>query len=181
MPVGAHRGDYVEGIGNRHDARSERDLLASQPARVTAPVPPLVVLGHGEHAVSQPARQRGSQLGAERRMRLDDRELVVGEAARLVQDRFVDAQLSDVVDESGPAQSVELDATEPELLAEHLRIGTHSLGVTPGDPVVLAQRSDQLEEVLGCCCGLVGPGLAIPAEEQRQVGGGGDPRRDGQP
>ena len=41
--IGAHRGHGVEGVGDVHDAREERNLVAAQPVRITLAVGPLVV------------------------------------------------------------------------------------------------------------------------------------------
>src|SRR5439155_261059 len=43
LGVGPHRGQRVEGIGDRRDRAVEPDLLAFEPARVTAAVLPFVV------------------------------------------------------------------------------------------------------------------------------------------
>ena len=72
-----------------------------------------------------------------------------GESPWLVEDRVRDQQLSDVVQQSGPLELIELVGAEPELLTEQSTVRTHSFRVTTGGTVVDAQRGDELEYPLG--------------------------------
>ena len=119
--------------------------------------------------VAQPTRQWCRQLGAELGVQLDRLELFVGQLPRLVQDRRVDAQLADVVHQPGPSQPIELDAGEPHLLADHLRVGAHTFRVTAGEPVVVAQRADQFEQPLGGVRRFVGTRRCVLVEQLLQL------------
>ncbi len=162
--VGADRGEHVEHVRHGDDAAGLRDLGAAQPLRVARTVPLLVVFDDREHAVAQPGGQRCSELGAHLGVQLDDGELFVGQRARLVEDLRRHAQLADVVDERRPAQPIEFTPGEPHLLADHLGVCPHSLRVTAGDPVVAAQRCDEVEQVFGRGRGALLTAAGVPLD-----------------
>ena len=100
--VGGHR---LVGVGDREDARLERDRLAGEARRVSAPVDALVV---GEHPVADVA-----QVGvledprAELRVAADLLPLAVVQRAGLVEDGVGDPQLADVVQHAGGAHALD--------------------------------------------------------------------------
>ena len=104
--VWAGRSHHLEGIGDGDDPGGERDLTAAQPTRITAAVPPLVVLSDGQGPFPEPWLQRSRQLLPLERMGLDLRPLAGIEGSRLVEHLGWHDHLADVVEERGPAQPV---------------------------------------------------------------------------
>ena len=112
-PVGGHR---LEGVGDKDDARLERDLLAGEAVGIAAAVEALVVVAH-------PARLELHVGGlddvvAQQRVALHVLVLVVGELGGLVEDRVGDADLAHVVQQPGQAQAREPPGLEAQLGAD---------------------------------------------------------------
>ncbi len=82
-------------------------------------------------------------------MLLDGVELGVRQLARLVQDLRRDEQLADVVQQRRPPQVIQGGAGDLQLLADHVGVGTHPLGVPARETVVHAEGGDELEQLLG--------------------------------
>ena len=84
-------------VGNRHDSRGERDLLAGQAAWIPAAVPALVVPGHhlGDVRVDRPADDALSF----QRVLADEQPLPLRQGRRLREDVLVDLELPDVMEE----------------------------------------------------------------------------------
>ena len=119
----------VVGVRHRDDPPLHGDPVALQPARVAAPVEPLVVrerdrAPHGEAGrVADDPRPLGG-------VRLHGDPLVRRERARLLEDGGVDVDLADVVELGLKADVVHHRPAEPELGGDEPRIG-----VDPGDVV----------------------------------------------
>src|SRR5262249_32349448 len=84
LRVRAVPGDRVEGVDDHEDPGAQRDLLASEPARIAAAVPLLVVRVDDWHRALQ-ERDLLDQLLADLRVAPHDLPLFVGERAWLQQ------------------------------------------------------------------------------------------------
>src|SRR5256885_12647781 len=93
-PVG---NEHVVGVGDRQDARFERNLLAAQSPGIAAAIDALVV---GDHDLrfAMKARDPQEDLVAEVRVTLDRDPLVGVERAGLVEDGIRDPDLAYVLD-----------------------------------------------------------------------------------
>jgi hypothetical protein len=112
-PVGRHR---LEGVGDKDDARLQRDLVAAESMRIAASVDVLMVV---EHPPGFFLELRG----------LDDRMtdvnvsahrsgLFSGERPGLAKNPVGDADFADVVEQAGQAKPLDAIGVEPELLAD---------------------------------------------------------------
>src|SRR5438067_5225495 len=113
-PVGRHR---VEGVADEDDPRLERDLLAALAVRIAGAVPVLVAGADDRTHVLEPLDRRDDPL-AELGVRLHQRPLLGGQAARLGEDRRGDADLADVVEEGAELEPLERRRVEAERLAD---------------------------------------------------------------
>ena len=123
--------------------------MARQPSWVALTVPPLVVLPHRPRRVAQPIREGADELTPEVGVLLHDLELGRRERAGLVEDVGRHEQLADVVQHRRPPQAIQLAGVETELLADHVGVATNPLAVPTGQPIVEAERADELEQLLG--------------------------------
>ena len=105
--VGARAGDGVVRVGDVHDARGERDVVAAQPVRIAAAVRPLVVQ-LDDRDVGREKRHRPQDARAGTGMLLDDVELRVGQRAGLEQHVVGHADLADVVQQRAQADDFDL-------------------------------------------------------------------------
>ena len=112
-PVGRHR---VVGVADEDDARLDRDLLTREAVRVAAAVPVLVAVADDLADLLQPL-DRGEDARAQLGVEPDDLPLLVGERARLGEDRLGHADLADVVEERAELEPLQRLRVEPELLA----------------------------------------------------------------
>ena len=64
MAVAAAVGDRVEGIGDRDDARHQRNSLPLESSRISCAVPSFVVRGHSLGEVRKKSLERSKYLGA---------------------------------------------------------------------------------------------------------------------
>ena len=129
--VGPGRRHGVEGVGHGDDPGELRDLLAAQPGRVAQAVDALVVVEDPLEGLVEELDVL-EHLGAAQRVRLDHRELVVGEAARLLQDLRGHAELADVVEDPGVAQGVDPVLADAQDARDHHRCLGDPLAVTAG-------------------------------------------------
>src|ERR1035437_1027144 len=96
--VDAIRGERVERGSRRSDPSGEWDLLAGEPARVAAAVPPLVMGARDKGAhVHDLRRGVREHFVADLRVGLDHLVLLWGELATLLQDAVGDGDLADIV------------------------------------------------------------------------------------
>ena len=131
LAVRAPADQRVVHVADRHDAGLQRDRLAGDAVRVSAPAEPLVVPQHDRQLSFEPAQVR-QQVGALAGMRLDHRELLVGEPARLVQDPLGHLQLADVVEQPGHGQTAQRRRRQAHLHAHPHRQGSHPPRVLAG-------------------------------------------------
>ncbi len=95
--VRALLGQRVEHVGHSHDPAGQRDGIALQPL-VPFAVPVLMVAERNLFCHPQQAEAASREdPRADRRVRLDERELCFGELPELQQDRVGDSDLADVV------------------------------------------------------------------------------------
>src|SRR5580704_9531035 len=134
-PVGDHR---LVGVGDRQDPRLERDLVADGSLRVPPAVDPLVVrtdpIGDvGEAGVLEDAR-------ADLRMAHDLPPLGLVQGPRLVQNRVGDAELAEVVKDTGGVDA--LDAALGHIERERGLAGVRAdrAGVPRGAGVAHVER-----------------------------------------
>ena len=122
----------VEHVGDVHQPADQRDVLPRQARGVALAVPALVV---GARDVLRGLEQRRAALGedprADRGVRLDDLELLVGEPVGLEQDRVRDRDLAQVVQRRGAADQVDLVVGQPHPPAQAGGHRAHALGVLP--------------------------------------------------
>src|SRR4051794_6710151 len=108
--VGRHR---VVRVADEDDPRLERDLLARDAVGIAAAVPALVAVAHDLAHLLQLLDRRDDPL-TELGMRLHDRALFRGQAAGLREDRALDADLADVVQERTELEALERRLVETE-------------------------------------------------------------------
>ncbi len=118
---------HVEGIGETHDPRQQRDPPALEPPGITLPIPPFVV---GHHPVRQfriERRERRQDIASPTRVRGDGATLLGGESAVIVSNikqRCVD--LSDVVKECDPLECPLLMGVQTDGVTEDEGIPGHA-------------------------------------------------------
>ena len=128
--VRAAGGHHVPRVGDRDDARAERDRVAGQAVRIAGAVDALVVRAHPGDLV---ARQHlGRDLGAERGVQLHVRVLRRRQPARLQQRRVGHAHLADVVDERRELQPLDLRRRPAELGRQRAGHRGDAVGVADG-------------------------------------------------
>ena len=110
-PRGVHR---VEAIGDRQDARQQRDRIALEPFRVPAAVVAFMVVEHTGQQVGDRV-EAGQDAVADDRVLLDVFELVIRERPALGEDVIADADLADVVQQAGQVDVVLLGLAQAEL------------------------------------------------------------------
>ncbi len=162
----ARRRHRVVRVGDEHDPRRERDLLAGELVGIARAVPPLVVVENAlGHRVDAEALEHPV---ADLRMALEHEPLGVAERRRLPQQLLRDRELAEVVEVA--AESDQLDrrlvGAEPArdpcgVLADALRVPS----------VVRVARVDRLREALGRAVagravGAVGELLEIGAKDR---------------
>ena len=90
-------------------------------------------------------------------MALDDLELLVCELALLVQDLRGNLDLADVVQQRGPAQTLQRVLAQVHLLTDHLGVRPDPLRVPTGESVVGVECGHEHQQALGC----LGRGLSL--------------------
>ncbi|HMO24643.1 MAG TPA: hypothetical protein PKB10_00085 [Tepidisphaeraceae bacterium] len=102
LAIGSIAGHCVVGVSQGQHAGDQGDLQTGELVRVSAAVPALVVVEHaGQDVVKRLDVLK--HLKADSRVRLELLELLVGEFSGFAENRLGDADLADVVDESGDA------------------------------------------------------------------------------
>ena len=96
LPVGAIGRHGVVCIGNRRDARRQRNLIALEPVGVALAVDALVVGAYDGQAWPERLEGRADVIAA-RGVRPNVCHFLIRELARLEEDRLLDADLADVV------------------------------------------------------------------------------------
>ena len=99
------RGQRVEVIHHREDARAKRNLIALEPGRIALAIPSLVVaVDDRRHRIRE--RHRRDDLGAHLRMHLHPLELLGGQRTGLRQDVLGHRELADVVQQRRRADAL---------------------------------------------------------------------------
>ena len=118
------RGHGVERVGDGHDARLHRDLLAAQAVGIAAAAPFLVVVLHARDDVDElcHAAHDGRPFDG---MSLHHFELVIAQRTGLAKDAVVDADLADVVQQRADAEIAHLLLAQAEVFSDADRIARH--------------------------------------------------------
>ena len=146
VAISAAVSDRVVGVGERDDARGERDLFAAEPARITMSIPSLVM---GEDSLGECGiewRERLEDLSAEARMLGDFAARGVAEPGLFVDDVeecFVN--LADVVEERDAFDVAALMRVEARGVGEDQRVLGDAAYVRAGFGIV---RVDGVEQGL---------------------------------
>jgi len=137
--VARHR---VEAVGDRDDARAERDLVSDEVIRVTLPVEPFVVMAD-EIAGRFEELHVLDDIGADLGVAPDDLPLLLGELARLVENVLVHAELPDVVERRAEADDLDVPLRELHLLGDHPRVFGDAVRVAARVRVFRLDRGDE--------------------------------------
>ncbi len=147
--VGASASHHVVRIGNGNDASAKGDLHALEAVRIPESIPALVMMLDRLGPGPKPRNQRGDQLHAVDRVLMDLLPVLWGERPVLVEDLGRYLELSDVVEQSSPAEPISVVTCQAHFLGEHVGVGAGALGVTPCLAVVLGQGRREREDYLG--------------------------------
>jgi len=172
VPVAPAVRDRVEGVGDRDDARGERDPPSAHPTRVPSTVPPLVVREYAVGELGVEAAQWGEDVGAAARVGGDGPAGFRGELGLVVNDveeRLVD--LSDVVEECHALDIPALAFFEARGVGDDQSVRGDAADVGAGLRVVRVDRIEQrLEGRGGEALGRAS--LPVFTDEGRHDGGG---------
>lgn len=119
FPVGAVFHERGKDIGHRHDARGQRELPARKAERVASAVQTLVVQSAPEPDILK-AGDIVEQAEAEFGMALHLRKLVMIEGAFLFQQGAGDAQLADIVKQTGDEDLAVFLRVDASCCSEHV-------------------------------------------------------------
>ena len=157
VAVGASGSDRVERVGDRDDARADRNVGAGEAVGIAGPVDALVVAANdrGQLRVAERRDHRRAVAG----MALDQRELLLGEPAGLGQDRPRHVDLADVVHECGRADPRHLLGRQAQLARNALRVASDPAAVAMRVGVArLEQRAHAPQQVRAGVAGCDWPG-----------------------
>ncbi len=122
------RGQRVEVVHGRENARAERNLLARQAVRIALAVPALVVIqDERRHRIGE--RHVRDDLRADLRMHLHPLELFLRQRTRLRQDVLGHRELSDVVQQRGRPHALHVAGRHAHGLGEPGREDLHAADV----------------------------------------------------
>jgi len=127
--IGPRRGHRVEGIGDGENPGARRNLLARSAARVTLPVPALVM----EEDVRQRRPERcewTDQAGACEGVSAHLHPLLIVERAGLAQNGAVEVELADVVQLAAQTKPREARVAPPEPARDDFCNRAHTGGMT---------------------------------------------------
>ncbi len=120
------RGERVQAIHRRQNARANGNALALQPVGIAGAIPALMMRPHdGSHRVGKAHALQ--DFGAHHRVDLHLLELFAGQFSRFRDDVLRHRQLSDVVQHRGRAQRLQLRFVQAQFLADLHRVGLHPL------------------------------------------------------
>lgn len=77
MPIRSGRGHRIESVGNRHDLRGERYIIAGETVGVPRSVIPLVVISNDMYMIPEKVDWR-NDLGSLQRVQIDEIALGFG-------------------------------------------------------------------------------------------------------
>ena len=147
LAVGASGSDRVERVGDRDDARADRNVGAGEAVGIAGPVDALVVAAndHGQLRVAQRRDHRRAVTG----MALDQGELLLGEPAGLGEDRPRHVDLADVVHERGRADPCHPLRRQAQLARDALRVASDPAAVTVRVGVARFEQRAQAPQEVG--------------------------------
>ena len=116
-PVNAPRGQRFVAVGDRENARAQRDGRTFEPVWVSRAVPVFVMVAHDLDDRERKIDRR-ENLGADGGMRAHLLELALGQACRLVQDVGRDRDLSDIVQHRSVAETLISCLIHPQLSSQ---------------------------------------------------------------
>ena len=105
-----------------------------------------MVLARCERPLPEPRIERSHSGERAGWVAPDDRPFLARRLVGLVEDRRVDVELSHVVGQCAPRETVPLFAAQAHLLGDQIAVGPDPLGVTSRHGVVCAQLLDQREQ-----------------------------------
>jgi hypothetical protein len=123
--IGPRRGHRVEGIGHGENPGAWRNLLARSAARVTLPVPALVMKEDVWQRRPE-RRERTDQTGTREGVSAHLDPLPIVERAGLVENGAVEVELADVVQLAAQTKRREARVAPPEPARDHLRDRAHT-------------------------------------------------------
>jgi hypothetical protein len=104
--IRANRCHDLKSVSHRHDPRTERDLISREAEGVSGAVEVLVMLLDCETPFAEPLTQGFNHSHTLNGMLMQNFPFLCRERARLVQDLGVNGDLADIVQQSGPSQSI---------------------------------------------------------------------------
>ena len=143
--IGPGRGHDFERVGDGDDARTDGELVACQPGRVTRSVHTFVVFPRTSDPFTQPRLNTGETRATCSGMRLENRPFLVGRLAVLVENFRGHSEFADVVEHCAPAQTFTVDFGKPKFLANDVGKGSYAFGMSPRPTVVLIELSNKYE------------------------------------
>ncbi len=161
--VRTRRCHHLEGVGQPDDPRAKADLVARQTRRIPAAVEMLVMLDDDFGIFAKPGRERRREPRADLRVHAQPAPFRGCRLRGLAKQASRHVELADVVDQGGPAQPVAVGFRQLHLLRDHVGEHAYPIGVPPGHPVVLRERSHQREDRHGRL-GRLGFGNAVRQE-----------------
>jgi hypothetical protein len=147
LVVWPRRGDRIEGVGDRDDAGTERDLLIRDARGVAAAVEALVMV---EHNRRQPwVTQRLHQFGAILDMSPHDGLLGLRQGSVLLQDLGRGVELADIVQERRRLNQRDLSSAVLHPPGRPGSVPSHPARVPVQIRIALVHRDGELVEELG--------------------------------
>ena len=144
VTVAAAMRDRVEAVGNRDDARRERNSLPFKSARITAPVPAFVVRLDALAQVRVKGVERRQHLGSASGMSANRAPFLRCELRLVVEDvRQSLVQLPNIVEQSDSLDTVEHSRIEISGFPEHESVRGDAADVRAGHGIV---RLDRIEK-----------------------------------
>src|SRR5664279_5697634 len=114
----------VERFAQVDDARAERNLVAPDPVRIAAAVPPFVVMPD-ERGDRVGPRDVLDEVGSDARMLAEKGQLFIGQRALRVERVVVELAHADVVQDAGHRNLLDLHGRNPELRGQLPRHAAH--------------------------------------------------------
>src|SRR5258708_7502923 len=135
--------DGIERVGRGHDPRLDRDALSGQTIGQALSVEPFVVPAYDVQGVRRVAEQRRKDPPTDHWMRHDVLVLLWGQRSGLVQHRFADADLADVVNVPAELDLPDEIRADAQLARKARRVRRDAHGVTARIRILGLQRLRQ--------------------------------------
>src|ERR1700676_391359 len=136
------RGERIEGVGDRDDAREKRNLVSLQTMRITTPVERFVMQLDSWNHVFQ-LRHRTQDGGALGGMRLHNLELFRSKCTRLLQNAVFNSNFADVVQLSRDTDGFDEVFGHAHFFGNHHRIARDAVGVTASVWIFFVDRAGE--------------------------------------